>query len=801
MMTSPADSRNSFQYLLKESILFLFFTYFLLFANTWRAYADYTLIRNGVILLAGASSLWLLFALLHRWKAPTPLSLSLLLFLAVYTLTAFTSIQPTRSFDEVWTFAMYTFCFALVAQLAANGWPPEMFIKALLIAGSILMGISLYLTLNWYQAWLAASGGKLIPDIAYRLPLANGQATYLYLMLFAVITRWRVTRARLPRIFLVVWAVPALILLFLTASRGGWLATSLGLFIIIVVYVRDAGGFNALRNLWGFIRQRWLLSLTLGVIGVVVLAGLVWVASQQLINPQKGPAVLARVEFWVPAWQAFWQRPLLGQGPLTYGSAYLRYNSVPPYGFFAHAHNTILNLLVESGLIGVLAFSVLVFSTFVAVWKQVCMLTGENRAVAIAALAGAAAWAAHSLVDTVQVEPMNSLVILVILGAALGKRDVIASIRPVSKSKLFIDGGRIGWPIVLGLVLSVTGFYNVWKLAPYTAGVTATVSSNWPEAQTQFAEAVRRESGSVMAHQQLGLTDSILADKNGPDNLEQAISEFEIVVRLDPDWWLNHANLAALYMAQGDSQAALAESRLASQLGSMSPLTQLNYGVVAESAGQFNEARQAYQTTLTLRPDWAEAYFWRATKFRIGIVSDWRNLTPASLPLTLTQMEQQAKGGDEVGNYTPLAAEYLRLGRVAEAETLLRRADLAFAVTGESEIEVVWLKAEAAAIHKDWASAISLGQRAIDGYQAQSAFGPGAFGQAAYGQVFFRRDTMAVDLVPQLPEVPLTDKWADRWVSLGDWQANSGDVQAARDTYMRLLKLVPDNQLARDRLR
>src|SRR6185503_18154844 len=111
----------------------------------------------------------------------------------------------------------------------------------------------------------------------------------------------------------------------------------------------------------------------------------------------------------------------------------------------------------ETGVLGVAAFGVLAAATFILLWKRVHQLEGEDRAVAIAALAGAAAWAAHSLVDSVNVEPMNSMLMAVLLGAALSDQPGTAA-----RSR-WAQALSLGWPIVLGGALAVTGWYNVWR--------------------------------------------------------------------------------------------------------------------------------------------------------------------------------------------------------------------------------------------------------------------------------------------------------------------------------------------------
>jgi tetratricopeptide (TPR) repeat protein len=477
----------------------------------------------------------------------------------------------------------------------------------------------------------------------------------------------------------------------------------------------------------------------------------------------------------------------------------VRIYSVPPYGFFAHAHSIFFNLLSETGMVGVAAFAVLAIATFVALWRQVNVLTGHDRAVAIAALAGAAAWAAHSIVDTVNVEPMNSVLITVLLGAALGGW-LPTQTANAEKQTSVLKPVEAWWPVGLGIVLSITGIYSVWRMTPMYEGLVASVKQQWPQTSASFAEAVNRDADNPIAHQQAGLAYSLLAQQAASGALETAIAEFETVTTVDPDWWLNHANLAALYAARGDTQAALEEYRLAYAVGKGSPILLLNYGMAAEVVESNDEAGQAYMQLLNWRPGLADAYFWRSNAFRQDVLKSWRAVASSRQVLTFTQMQALATGGDRASDYTPLAAEYIRLGRFDEAEILLKKAKLAYFDSGDAKLEADWLNAALAAGRGDFPAAAKLGEDAINNYFLQSALGPGTFGAAAYGQVFFRQSTMAIDLVPQLVGIPLTDTWANRFVQVGDWYSAAGEPEKAELIYQQVLSLVPDNAPAQERL-
>jgi tetratricopeptide (TPR) repeat protein len=263
---------------------------------------------------------------------------------------------------------------------------------------------------------------------------------------------------------------------------------------------------------------------------------------------------------------------------------------------------------------------------------------------------------------------------------------------------------------------------------------------------------------------------------------------------------LNHANLAALYEPQNNYVAALAEMQIAARLAPRSALAHLNLGVAAEGAGERPAAGGAYHDALNLRSDWADAYFWRATPFRQQVLAQWRQTaTPTPAP-TLAELEAAAQSADRADTYVRLASAYVALGRLDEAGSLLQKATLAFFGTGEVRLELLWVEAELAAARGDLQGAVARGEEAVNGYQLQSAFGPGAFGEATYGLIVFRQETMAVDLTPQLTRAPFTDLWARRMLQVGGWYETVGDKTKAQQVYADLLTLAPDNVEAQDRL-
>jgi tetratricopeptide (TPR) repeat protein len=258
-------------------------------------------------------------------------------------------------------------------------------------------------------------------------------------------------------------------------------------------------------------------------------------------------------------------------------------------------------------------------------------------------------------------------------------------------------------------------------------------------------------------------------------------------VRLDPDWALNHANLGALYAAQGDAEAARRELQAAVKLAPRVAAYHLNLGAVAEQTGNGAEAEQAYAEALHYRPEWADAYFWRATPWRAAFLARWRSSTLTAPAPTAVELDSRLA----------LVEAHIQAGQLPDAERLLQRTSLVY----PQSLVVVWVKAELAAARADYTKAAALGEKALTGYRDQSIFGPGTFGDPAYGPFYQRREAMALDMVPQLTVIRVTDPWAARLVTLGDWYAALGDAARAAAIYREVLTYVPDNAEAQARLR
>jgi len=767
-------AKIKWRYLLQQSSLILLLSYLLLFGSTHNGLVSETTLIISGCLFTIAGGYWLLAGFPRRHPLEWPL-LGLIIVLIITTLT---SIDPRRSLSELWLIGISVLLFLATGDFIRRGLPVDLVLNTVFIVGAMIMAFAWLEGIRWYMNWVRFTGVAL-PGINYRLPLPNffGVLLNLLLMFAAAILFFKKSWA--TRVLLLIFIFSDIGLIYLTSSRGGWLGTAAGLLCLSVLLAHQFQ--SKLMTFWLYVRQSKLLvgggATVLVVLGAVVSAGLY----RQAMHPTHTNSIIgARSYLWIPAWQSFSRSPLVGEGPFTYISQYVKVHSVPPHEFFVYAHNLYLDVLSGSGILGLAVLVWLIVSSVRYLIKRISLSEGSQKGLVIGALSALAAFLVHGLLDSVHhTIPTSAWTIAILLGIVM---------RPEEKAKRLSGLAFLTCAGVIGL-----SWVNIWQNAPFSKGVYAANLGRWNEATFYFEQTTRRDGKMAIAWQQLGLADSKLAYEGLKNYLDKAIQAYEITVQIDPDWAARHANLAALYREDGDLSKARIEFEEAVQKAPLSAVLLLNLGEVAETQGDYIEAKSTYQKTLDLRPDWAEAYYWRASIFRQDVVKEWKSNRQEPKQLLTAELEQQLTANSDTASvYLNLAERYLQDGKIEEANALLERAQLAFIQSDEELLKMKWLQATSFAQRQEYGEAIKIGEDALNGVRYQGMYGPGSFGKSMYSALMFRRVSMAMEWVPQVRLIGFTDEWGMRLSQLGSWYASIGDLERSNQCMQELAERIPD---------
>jgi O-antigen ligase len=142
---------------------------------------------------------------------------------------------------------------------------------------------------------------------------------------------------------------------------------------------------------------------------------------------QPAPPPVPRTELWGAALMMLRQRPLLGVGPDNFRHIYGTYLGLPAWDDRVHANNLYLELLADVGVLGALAFGVLVALPILGLLRGLRKRTAPAQAVLVAGLcASLLAYLLHSGLDAFLDFTSVYLLLWVVLGLSLAAPELNA---------------------------------------------------------------------------------------------------------------------------------------------------------------------------------------------------------------------------------------------------------------------------------------------------------------------------------------------------------------------------------------
>jgi tetratricopeptide (TPR) repeat protein len=737
------------QNLLKEAVVFLTISTFIFVVGFTYSLTQYRIVffLAGFLTLLGA--VWLFVG----QKAATPLKPFIYLWLTAYTVSVILSIDPRRSLTQMFLMLIGIFLFLLAYDLVSRGWNIDLFLKAFLYVGIIITIFSLYEAGSWYLRWISNNPGQWFPDITYRLSTGNLMPPFLILTFHSGLPLLIKSQKKTTQVGLAIIMFFAMMVLYLTSSRGGWLGMFFGLLIWGLYFFFTARNFIK-ASLQKLFANKLLFIATILIITVVMVVG-GFLLYKQAVHPTHGSVFSARDGYWGPAIDAFLEHPLFGQGQFTFASSFLRENSTPPMGFHQHAHSLYLNLLGEMGIAGLIAallFMIAYFSKFKLVFTQ-----SPNKLAMLGIFAFIVSCAVHNIFDAYHTKPAMLWPLAILAGAAISQP---SQIKTQSKTR--------PWGV---LTLISFAWLGVWTITPYYRAVDFANQIQWQQAYETFQQAVQRDPGNALAHQQLALSAAVLVEEGNQNLLSIAIQELESTIQYEPSWALNHANLAVLYLEYKDLDNAVLSAEQAVILAPRAPLYALNLGFILEQSGNEPLAQEAYLKALNLSPAWSTASFWEETNLRTEALNQWNQTQPASEPLTLEAAQLILENNNQYSwAYNQYAAMLLDKGDFNSAKKILENATLVYSMTSSDTIETNWLWAIFYAQIGDYEKAVEIGSNAMNNYHLYGVYGPGSFGALQYAPNLFRMNAMAMEIVPQMVEMPVPAIWMEREKLLTEWK-------------------------------
>jgi len=348
-------------------------------------------ILNQVLVL-GAMVTAGVVALRGRLDPGSPLLMPGIAWVAATAISTITSQRPAASLEALALLLICAPAYLVVRAVLANMSMRSRIDWLIIVANTVFVLAYLLQALTQWASWWSIAGPSIPPlrpgDVGLTVGTVNAVALYLELLAPIAVwlswVRWRSRRFSLG-LALVSWFA-----LLVTGSRGAWLGAAGGVVALIVLVWRLAGpSLPTLRSS----RRRLIPAIGLGGMAVLLLPSL----AGRLLSGDAG-----RIELWSAAWAMFAGSPIVGVGPGAWpGLRAATPISDDHLAVVATSHNSVLQILAETGLIGGLAALWLAIAIARIAWRAMTRGAGaDQRTMAAVASASLVAAAVHSIVDT-----------------------------------------------------------------------------------------------------------------------------------------------------------------------------------------------------------------------------------------------------------------------------------------------------------------------------------------------------------------------------------------------------------------
>jgi O-antigen ligase len=598
------------------------------------------LFRSLVVIMIAA---WPIGRLAGRTARPrpSPLFLLALALAGAWLLATAASLSPRISLwgSYEWRQGSYTLlCYLALFGLAAAGLrSPDRSGRLLTAILFTSLPVSLYGIVQVagldLLPWQTGAETRAVSTLGH----PNFLGAYLVMVIPLAAARLLAAESRASRLaYGGLLAVQGLCLLF-TFSRSSWLA-ALGsglLFLFLLAWIR-----RRTRLFW---RAAAVVALLAGGVAALAYADPGGVVSYSPFEPLhsmlRGKSAAARIRLL--EWQAMPSliaaRPLLGYGPDTFPLAFSRVypSELAVYGgpdaVGEHAHNLILDLSVDAGLVGAALYLAVIAAVVIRGLGAVRRTTGPGGQALLAGLISAVvAYLLQHQLSFVTVTPAALLWLYLGWIEAL-----IPRAEPLPQPAGPLSARQLT-PIAAIVAVAALALIAVTNLLPvaadlYAAQGTALVQdAQWDAGVAAYEKAVRLAPGQDRYHALLAYGHLASGDDEAAFvRAEAALAEAARLSPYDLDYALDQADLYYRWGVSSDPARltlALAACRRAAGLSPTDPRIYVGWGRIYRAQGRWQAAIERCETALALDPLHVPAYITLGDLYLAAGNTDMANL-------------------------------------------------------------------------------------------------------------------------------------------------------------------------------
>jgi putative inorganic carbon (hco3(-)) transporter len=376
-------------------------------------------VSTGIIgfLLITCTAYWLVLTISDDAEVGSGITpIHLLIALYWWIATVATALSPVRmAAAEGWfKLTLYILLFALMARVLRSTRLRSTLISIYLLTALI---VSVFGMRQWIfgaaalATWVDQESSLAGTTRVYSF-LGNPNLLAAYLLPAAVFSAAAIFawKGWIPKaLALLMWGINSACLI-LTFSRGGWIGFVVAGFVFVMLLVHWFSIY--LPRFW----RIWALPIVLGATATIVLLAVIVVDPLRdrvasMFSGREDSSNNYRINVWLSVIEMIKDRPVLGIGPGNdaFNRVYPRYQQA---GYTAlSAYSILLEILVETGFVGLGCFLWILMTTFTQGWVQLQRLrdlASREGFWLMAAIATMLGMLSHGLFDTVWYRPQVS---------------------------------------------------------------------------------------------------------------------------------------------------------------------------------------------------------------------------------------------------------------------------------------------------------------------------------------------------------------------------------------------------------
>ncbi len=587
-----------------------------------RMYTAYTDVKQAMLGFFGLLCLLLIFVHfltcgMNKRKVQLRIfPLLLLVYAAINLLSLTTAVNLDAG---LWNCEVILACLVMGFWAYRQSTHPEFALAIIYLLAATVIAIALY-------GFLQYNGIDFVLLELQKSPVStmgnlNFTAQYLIGTIPLFASAFVITRRLRARLFFLLALISAVVHLFLTQSRGGLVGLGVSALVFSILYTRYAISSPA-QHFRDLLRRKAkkLLIVCVGSLIVVtsycILDGGRTIERVVSIFTTRKETNIYRLLTWRDTMRMVAHRPILGVGVGNYRFVFPLYKSEQLWhqqDIFGRTrqvrtHNDYLNLLAETGVLGLATFLTIVGLVVVHSLRQLNSKRGspaQRTVLQVGLISGLSATLTQSLFDFNLYNPASALLFWVSLGLLAGLARTAQPARFESATALHGVRQRSALYLVLASIglIGVMSLYSTLSFRPYIA------SYYNQEAREHFDR--RNYTDAIKSLQQALANDrrnidtiSQLADSyRNMENFHEARGYYEYWLSLEPNFPPIHNRLGLCYVQLGDYTRAVESFHTTIALNPAHAAALSNLGNLYLAAEQYEKAVEYLERASEIESD------------------------------------------------------------------------------------------------------------------------------------------------------------------------------------------------------